>query len=64
MIEGRDPVLQAFLGTLLTWGLTAAGAGMAFFIQGHQVRAVANWYPQPVANIKTGYIFVQYFCGF
>ena len=40
MIEGRDPVLQAFLGTLLTWGLTAAGAAMAFFIQGHQVRAV------------------------
>lgn len=36
MIEGRDPVLQAFLGTLLTWGLTAAGAAMAFFIQGHQ----------------------------
>ena len=32
MIEGRDPVLQAFLGTLLTWGLTAAGAAMAFFI--------------------------------
>ena len=37
MLEGKDPVLQAFLGTLLTWGLTAAGAAMAFFISGHQV---------------------------
>ena len=37
MIEGRDPVLQAFLGTLMTWGLTAAGAAMAFFIKGNQV---------------------------
>jgi len=36
MLEGKDPVLQAFLGTLLTWGLTAAGAAMAFFISGHQ----------------------------
>ena len=38
MIEGKDPVLQAFLGTLMTWGLTALGAAMAFFIKGNQVR--------------------------
>jgi len=31
MIEGENKILQAFLGTLLTWGLTAAGAFMAFF---------------------------------
>ena len=37
MIEGKDPVLQAFLGTLMTWGLTALGAAMAFFIKGNQV---------------------------
>ena len=37
MIEGKDPVLQAFLGTLMTWGLTALGAAMAFFIRGNQV---------------------------
>jgi len=36
MIEGKDPVLQAFLGTLMTWGLTALGAAMAFFIRGNQ----------------------------
>ncbi|MBU1194263.1 MAG: ZIP family metal transporter [Proteobacteria bacterium] len=26
-----DPVMQAFLATLFTWGLTAAGAGLVFF---------------------------------
>lgn len=31
MIEGANPVLQAFLGTLMTWGLTAVGAGVVFF---------------------------------
>ena len=39
MIEGKDPVLQAFLGTLMTWGLTALGAAMAFFIRGNQVKS-------------------------
>jgi hypothetical protein len=37
MIEGSSPVIQAFLGTLFTWGLTAAGACLAFFIKGDQV---------------------------
>ena len=30
MIKGENKILQAFLGTLLTWGLTAAGAGLVF----------------------------------
>eukprot|EP00794_Sanderia_malayensis_P008850 gene8850-9798_t len=30
MIADVHPVLQAFLGTLLTWGLTAAGAALVF----------------------------------
>jgi len=30
MIRGENKVLQAFLGTLLTWGLTAAGSAMVF----------------------------------
>lgn len=30
MIPGQHKVLQAFLGTLLTWGLTAVGAAMVF----------------------------------
>ena len=36
MIEGQSPVVQALLGTLLTWGLTLAGAAMALFLQGNQ----------------------------
>ncbi|KAG5892222.1 hypothetical protein JTB14_034771 [Gonioctena quinquepunctata] len=36
MIEGYSPVMQAFLGTLLTWGLTAAGAALVIFIKGSQ----------------------------
>jgi len=36
MIEGESPVIQALLGTLLTWALTLAGAAMALFLQGNQ----------------------------
>ncbi|XP_045463292.1 zinc transporter ZIP11 isoform X1 [Harmonia axyridis] len=36
MIQGYGPVMQAFLGTLFTWGLTAAGAAVVVFIQGSQ----------------------------
>lgn len=32
MIEGNDPTFNALLGTLLTWGLTAAGAGLVFLL--------------------------------
>ncbi|XP_068618327.1 zinc transporter ZIP11 [Battus philenor] len=34
MIPGYGAVTQALLGTLLTWGLTAVGAGCVFFIRG------------------------------
>lgn len=30
MIRGENKVLQAFLGTLMTWGITAAGAAVVF----------------------------------
>ena len=33
MIEGESPVVQALLGTLLTWALTLAGAAMALFLK-------------------------------
>ncbi|KAI8426183.1 hypothetical protein MSG28_005118 [Choristoneura fumiferana] len=36
MIEGKGAVTQALLGTLLTWGLTAAGAACVFFVRGKQ----------------------------
>ena len=50
MIEGKDPVLQAFLGTLMTWGLTALGAAMAFFIKGNQVTNELEWRRHLVSN--------------
>ncbi|XP_037133445.1 zinc transporter ZIP11 isoform X3 [Syngnathus acus] len=36
MIEGYSPVAQALMGTLLTWGLTAAGAAMVFVFSARQ----------------------------
>ncbi|XP_056285093.1 zinc transporter ZIP11-like isoform X2 [Pseudoliparis swirei] len=38
MLEGYSPVSQALLGTLFTWGLTAAGAAMVFVFSGRQKR--------------------------
>lgn len=32
MIEGQSAVVQTLLGTLLTWGLTALGAGLVFVL--------------------------------
>ena len=37
MIENVHPVLQAFLGTLFTWGLTAAGSALVFVFNSGQV---------------------------
>ncbi|XP_015510974.1 zinc transporter ZIP11 isoform X2 [Neodiprion pinetum] len=36
MLRGYGPVTQALLGTLFTWGLTAAGAALVIFIRGKQ----------------------------
>ncbi|VEN38951.1 unnamed protein product [Callosobruchus maculatus] len=36
MLEGYGPVMQAFLGTLFTWALTAAGAALVIVIRGSQ----------------------------
>ena len=36
MIDGISPTLQAFLGTLLTWGLTALGSGVVYIIPKNQ----------------------------
>lgn len=37
MLQDYSPVMQAFLGTLFTWGMTAAGAALVLFIRGSQV---------------------------
>ncbi|CAB4061797.1 SLC39A11 [Lepeophtheirus salmonis] len=36
MFIGYSPITQSFFGTLFTWGLTTAGAALAFFVKGHQ----------------------------
>jgi len=36
MFPDYSPVVQCLQGTLLTWGLTAAGAGLVFFMKGTQ----------------------------
>ncbi|XP_066560689.1 zinc transporter ZIP11 isoform X2 [Amia ocellicauda] len=38
MIPGYSPVMQALLGTLFTWGLTAAGAALVFVFSSGQKR--------------------------
>lgn len=38
MLEGYSPVMQALLGTLFTWGLTAAGAALVFIFSSRQKR--------------------------
>lgn len=37
MLLGYNPVLQAVLGTFLTWGLTAAGSALVFVFSSGQV---------------------------
>eukprot|EP00731_Ephydatia_muelleri_P029153 Em0020g797a len=36
MLFGYPKVLQSLMGTLLTWGVTAAGAGLVFVLRGEQ----------------------------
>lgn len=42
MIEGENPLLQSFLGGLMTWGLTALGAATAFLFR-TQNNKVLGW---------------------
>lgn len=37
MIAGVSALAQALLGTLLTWGLTAAGSAVVFLLPGTKV---------------------------
>lgn len=41
MLQNYGAITQAFMGTLFTWGLTAAGAGMVVLFSGTQVRIVS-----------------------
>ncbi|XP_075165915.1 zinc/iron regulated transporter-related protein 48C [Haematobia irritans] len=40
MLPNYGPVTQALLGTLLTWGLTALGAGCVIFVRGNQRKSL------------------------
>ena len=42
MLAGVGPVWQALLGTLFTWGLTAAGSALVFVFHGGQVSPVVH----------------------
>lgn len=42
MIAGLGPVLQALLGTALTWALTAAGSALVFVFSSGQVSAATT----------------------
>ena len=43
MIAGFHPVAQALLGTLFTWGLTAAGSALVFVFKSGQVSLPLPW---------------------
>lgn len=53
MIQGYGPVTQALLGTLLTWGLTAAGSAMVIFLRGNQVSQDVRSVIQSKCTIST-----------
>ena len=40
MIPNHNPVTQALLGTLFTWGVTALGAALVFVFRSGQVRQI------------------------
>ena len=42
MIAGINPILQTFLGTLFTWGMTAIGSALVFVFRSGQVRKRSN----------------------
>uniref|UniRef100_A0A3B5K9S3 Zinc transporter ZIP11 n=1 Tax=Takifugu rubripes TaxID=31033 RepID=A0A3B5K9S3_TAKRU len=44
MLEGYSPIIQALIGTLFTWGLTAAGAALVFVFSSHQVMLAASYW--------------------
>ncbi|KAJ4940850.1 hypothetical protein JOQ06_027142 [Pogonophryne albipinna] len=50
MLEGYSPVTQALLGTLFTWGLTAAGAALVFIFSSRQGAIFHSPYSSPTGS--------------
>lgn len=59
MIESDSPIYQTLLGTLFTWGMTAAGAGLVVVISGTQV-----WSIILIQAIHLNYCTAKYLSGF
>lgn len=57
MIEGIHPMLQTFLGTLFTWGLTALGSALVFVFQSGQVINSAGS-SQKLGFKQAGHVFL------
>lgn len=65
MILGVSALTQALLGTLVTWGLTAAGSAVVFLLPGTKVLeglvSVLLYCPQSnVVNFYTNFVIVYY----
>jgi len=43
MIADVHPLIQTFLGTLFTWGLTALGSALVFVFNSGQVKTVMRF---------------------
>jgi hypothetical protein len=54
MIRDANPILQAFLGGLFTYGITAVGAALVIFLKGTQVSTVTlgNFFNLPGLAFK------------
>lgn len=48
MLKDYSPIVQALLGTLFTWALTAAGAALVVIIRGKQVSITVLFFAQTV----------------
>lgn len=61
MLEGYSPIIQALLGTLFTWGLTAAGAALVFVFSSHQVKkSLLYQHVKPPRSVSP--CVLQYIC--
>jgi zinc transporter 11 len=61
MIAGYNAVIQTFLGTLFTWGLTAAGAALVFVFDGKQVVRSFVYFVNVSTYVKSCIVFYHIF---
>lgn len=44
MIRDKDPILQALVASLFTWGVTALGAAVVFFLPPHSKKLLGAYF--------------------